>query len=395
MPRSGDQYFPFRQNSDFFYLTGIEQEESLLLIMPDHPDQESRHYLFIIRPTPQTELWEGHKLNREEASSISGIKVVYWLDEFDRVVSEMTGHIDTLCLNFPENPKFNPSVKPYDYQVAGRIEERFSGPGRGRLAPVMTKLRMFKEPEEIDAIKRACVVTANAFRRIISLVKPGINECEVMAEITHEFIRSGVKGHAFDPVIAGGDRALVLHYVENNRICKAGDLLLLDFGAEYLNYAADCTRTIPVSRRFTTRQREIYNSVLKVLNQAIKLMIPGKLIGNFHNEVGLLLQEEHLKLGLYTAEDAARRTAENPLWKDYYLHGTSHSIGLDVHDPYDRCVPFAPGMVLSCEPAIYIREEKTGIRIENTILITKEGPVDLMKDIPSEAGHIEELMNQS
>ena len=392
MPRNGDQYFPYRQNSDLYYLTGIEQEETILFMVPDHPDPAHRELLMILKPTPKMEIWEGHKLTTAEASEISGIKKVEWIDDFDEIFSNTIQSIEIIYFNFPENPKFSPRVKPYDHLISERIESLFPGFSRGRLAPLFTKLRMIKEEEEIETIKQACRITGNAFNRALRFVKPGVMEYEVEAELTHEFIRSGAEGHAYDPIIASGKNAITLHYIENNSVCKNGELLLMDFGAEYKNYAADCTRTIPVNGQFTKRQKEIYDATLRVLRNAIKLMTPGKKMDDFHAEVGLLWQEEHIRLGLYSAEDVEGQDPENPKWKTYYVHGTSHPIGLDVHDPFDRTIPFASGMVMSCEPAIYIPEEDLGIRLENTILISEEGPVDLMEDIPLESDDIERFM---
>jgi len=393
MPRNGDQYYPYRQNSDFYYLTGIEQEESLLLIIPDHPEAIFREHLLILQPTPLMEIWEGHKLTRDEAGTLSGIEGISWIEEFDAIVADSIKYVENLYFNFPENPKFSPRVKAMDHQVAERIENQFPGLNRGRLAPILTRLRMIKEAGEIELIKRASKITGNAFRRILPLMHAGLMEYEVEAEITHEYLKSGASGHAYEPIIASGKNALVLHYVDNNNICNAGDLVLMDFGAELGSYAADCTRTIPVSGRFTDRQKTIYYSAYKVFKEAIRLMTAGKKIDEYHTEVGRLWEEEHIKLGLYSQKDVEEQDPENPLWKRYYMHGTSHSIGLDVHDPFDRSIAFTPGMVMSCEPAIYILEENLGIRLENTILITQDGPDDLMKDISVDPEEIESLMN--
>lgn len=395
MPRNGDQYFPFRQHSDMYYLTGIVQERCVLLMVPDHPRPEIKEILFILKPTPKMETWEGHKLTPEEAASISGIKQVRYLDEMDGIIADIINSSETIYYNIPEKAKPDSEIKSMDQLLSEQINSKFPGHLRGTIAPIMTRLRIFKEPAESDAIKHACSITRNAFMRILPLVKPGMMEYEIEAEIIHEFKKSGADGHAYEPIIASGENALTLHYVENSSVCREGEMILMDFGAEYLNYASDCTRTVPVNGKFTKRQKDLYEANLRVLKQAIELMTVGKNLSDYHAEVGLLWQEEHIKLGLYTSKDVSDQDSDNPFWKRYFIHGTSHSLGLDVHDPLDRSLNFAPGMVLTCEPAIYIPEEKIGIRLENDILITENGPVDLMGDIPIEPDEIIKLMNPS
>jgi len=373
--RNGDQFYPFRPHSDFFYLTGINLDESMFIFLPDHPDPALREILFIKRPTLKSELWTGQAPGPDEAKSLSGIGQIRWLDEQDAF----------LKLLIPS------ASMVYTDHDAGTIPLEHKAP----LAPLLHGLRMIKEPEEIQEIRRAAAITRSAFLRVLRKVEPGFYEYQVEAEIIGEFIGSGAEGHAFEPIMACGKNALVLHYVENNCLCAEGELLLMDFGAEVNHYASDCSRTIPVSGRFTGRQRSLYDAVLRVFRKAKDLMVPGTLMNDFHEAVGELWEEEHIALGLYSREDVETHAGPEPLWKNFFMHGTSHSMGLDIHDPFDRSLPFEPGMVLTCEPAIYIPDENLGIRLETDILITDEGPVDLMEDIPIEADEIEELMNRN
>lgn len=371
--RSGDQYYPYRQLSDFYYLTGIVEKDSLLAICPDHPDPSLREVLLIRRSTPKSDLWSGPLPGLEEASKLSGIEQVRWLEEKDTLLEEVLRNVTLLYVD-------------QEFREASHAS-------RMPLHPLIEKLRMIKEVEEVDQIRKAISITHTAFRRLLTRVKPGVWEYQLEAELIASFIGDGAAGHAYDPIMASGENALILHYLHNHSQCRDGDLILMDFGAEVNNYAADCSRTIPVNGRFTPRQRKVYEAVLRVFRQARAMMVPGTILGEFHQEVGKLWEEEHIKLGLYTRDETQVQADQDPPWKYYYMHGTSHSLGLDVHDPFDRSRPFEPGMVLTCEPAIYIPEEQMGIRLENDILITAEGPVDLMEDIPMEADEIEELMN--
>jgi Xaa-Pro aminopeptidase len=372
--RSGDQHYPFRQHSDFFYLTGIMQEAYLFAFFPDHPQEDLREVLFIRKGTPKSELWTGPLPGQEEVQGLSGISHVRWLAEKDAILEVLLK--DTTMVYCDQ-----------DLRELAEVN-------RMPLAPLMEPLRMIKEAEEIEAIKKAISITHTAFLEVLGKAEPGVWEYQLEAEIIAAFIKNGAAGHAYDPILASGKNALILHYIKNSSQCQDGALLLMDFGAEVNNYAADCSRTIPVNGRFSPRQRELYEAVLRVFRQARDMMVPGTVLADFHQHVGKLWEEEHIALGLYSREDAKRPSNQDPLWKTYYMHGTSHSLGLDVHDPFDRSRPFEPGMVLTCEPAIYIPEEQTGIRLENNILITGDGPVDLMEGIPLEADEIEELMNR-
>ena len=373
--RSGDQFYPFRQHSDFFYLTGIDLEESIFAFMPGHPDPGQREILFIKRPTLKSGLWNGESPGPEEVRALSGIAQVRWLEEQDALLQHLIPEATMIYTDHEIG------TIPYQHKTS--------------LAALLQSLRMIKQPEEIEEIRRAVSITRSAFLRVLQKLEPGIYEYQVEAEIIGEFIGRGAEGHAFEPIVASGQNALVLHYVKNNCLCREGELLLMDFGAEVNHYAADCSRTIPVSGRFTRRQRLLYDAALRVFRKAKELMVPGTVMADFHQAVGEFWEEEHIGLELYTREEAEAHTGTEPLWKRYFMHGTSHSMGLDVHDPFDRSKPFEPGMVLTCEPAIYIQKEKLGIRLENDILITDKGPVDLMEDIPIDADEIEELMNRS
>jgi Xaa-Pro aminopeptidase len=388
--RNGDQFFPYRQSSDFLYLTGIPQEQSVLMLNPWHPEKDLREILFLFRYSPEKELWNGRKLRLEEASEISGIRCVRWLDEYEKTLNELLPSSTNIYLNIPEGITGS-EESGTDVLNARKVMDRFPLHSFHRLAPLLTRLRSVKEEEELNLIREAIAITGEAFLKVPPMLKPGLWEYEVEAVLNYEFTRSGASGHAYEPIIASGENACILHYVSNNRICRKGDLLLMDFGAEYAGYAADCTRTLPVSGKFSRRQAEIYDALLEVFYQTRSLMKPGILMQDFHKQVCERMQDMHIRLGLYSQKQADAAGTEKPLWFRYYMHGTSHSIGLDVHDPFDRQVAFAPGMVLSCEPAIYIREEKIGIRLENDILITPEGNIDLMKDIPIERKDIEAL----
>ena len=372
-PRNGDQFYPFRQGSDFFYLSGINIEGCLLVLSPFHSDPSLREILFIPKTTAKSEIWSGPTLTRVEAESQSGIKEIRWADEADELLKLMLPSASAVYADQKEKFERDLNIAP--------------------LSPHITRLRMKKELEELEEINKAAQITHMAFLKVLEMAEPGLMEYELEAEITGEFIRRGAEGHAYEPIVASGKNALILHYIQNHSRCLDGDLVLMDFGAEKNNYAADCSRTIPVNGRFSRRQKELYGATLRVFKQAVMMMKPGVIMADFHQEVGSLWEEEHIKLGLYTSSDAADQAVSDPLWKRYYMHGTTHSLGLDVHDPFDRSQAFEPGMLLTCEPGIYIPEEGIGIRLENDILITAEGQVDLMKDIPIEADHIEELMS--
>lgn len=391
MPRNGDQTFPYRQSSDLYYLTGIDQEKTILTLCPNHPVEAMREIIFIVKTNDLMVTWYGHKHTLEDAARISGVKTIKWLDDFEATFRELMSRASVVYLNQNENPRFTTEVPSRDLRFIKRLKDEFPLHNFERLAPIMTELRLVKENEEIEQMIKACDITGKAFNRVLGFVRPGVMEYEVEAEITHEFIRHGSNGHAYPPIIASGDDTCILHYNSNDKECKEGDLLLLDFGAEYANYAGDCSRTIPVNGKFSPRQRQVYEAVLRVLRKASRMLVPGTTIEKYHSEVCKLIEKELIGLGLFTEEDVKNQDPAHPLFFNYYMHGTSHFMGLDVHDVGSKQHTLVKGMVLSCEPGIYIPEEGIGIRLENDIVVDEE-PLDLMVHIPVEPDEIEALM---
>ena len=395
MPTSADGTMPFRQNSDFFYLTGINQEESVLLICRGFPDSSKNEILFLREPNEHLEKWHGHKLTKAEASAISGIKTVMWISEFEGLFHHMMvmGGVENVYLNSNEHYRSEVLVETRDARFVKSCQSRYPLHTYQRAAPLMAKLRSIKQPQEIQLIQKACDITARAFRRILGFVKPGVMEYEVEAEYIHEFVRLGSRGHAYTPIIASGKNNIVLHYVENDLVCKKGDLLLLDAGAEYANYNADLTRTIPVSGRFTKRQKDVYNAVLRVQRKAMTMMSPNITYFDYHREVEKLMERELIGLKLISKADIKKQRAGQESFRKYFYHGTSHMLGLDVHDIGNMHAKMQVGSVWTVEPGIYIKEEGFGIRLENNVVIKKNGVDDLMKHIPIEVEEIEEIMN--
>jgi Xaa-Pro aminopeptidase len=391
--RSGDQSFPFKQNADFFYLSGIDQEQSVLVIYPDSPNPAYREVLFLRQTNEHIAVWEGHKYTQENAREISGIQSVYWLDDLWNILPGLIHYSSHLYLNTNENDRFNPEMSYRDLRFISQLKERYPLHAYERSAPIMRELRAVKSDLEVQLIRKACGITRDAFIRVLKFVKPGVKEYEIEAEIIHEFIRQGATGHAYNPIIASGANANILHYNDNNQTCKDGDVILFDFAAEYANYNADLSRSIPVNGRFTKRQKDVYNAVLQVLKAAREMLVSGTVWNEYQEEVGKLMTGQLIQLGLLDRHDVQRQNPAMPLYKKYFMHGTSHHLGLDVHDFASRYRTFEVGNVLTCEPGIYIREEGLGIRIENDILITAEGNIDLMADIPIEAEEIEDIMN--
>ncbi|MBK7964740.1 MAG: aminopeptidase P N-terminal domain-containing protein [Bacteroidetes bacterium] len=392
MPRNGDANFLFRQNSDLFYLSGIDQEQTILVLFPDAPLPRYREILFVRKTNEHIAIWEGHKYSKEEARAASGIQSVYWIDDYNSIIPMLMNHCENVYVNINENDRFSSEVPYRDLRFAQNMKSTYAGHNFERLGPALASLRAIKHDIEIKLMQKAMEITEKAFRRVLRFVKPGVMEYEIEAEIIHEFIRKRANGHAYNPIIASGPSACILHYNENNRACKAGDVILMDFGAEYANYAADLTRCVPVSGEFSQRQRDVYNAVLRVMKGATKMLVPGNTIEKYHVEVGLLMEAELLDLGLISKSDIKNQNPELPAYKKYFMHGTSHFLGLDVHDIGNRYEPMQPGMVFTCEPGIYIPEEGLGIRLENDILVTSKDPVDLMASIPVEIEDIEELM---
>lgn len=393
MPTNADGTMRFRQNNDLFYLSGIDQEETILVLCPDFPNEQMREVLFIRETDEHIATWEGHKYTKEEAFDASGIQNIQWTTNFESVFNSLIALSEEVYLNTNEHLRADTKVETRDARFIKLCKDRYPLHNYHRAAPLMHQLRGIKEPEEINQIQIACDITEKGFRRILKFVKPGVKEYEVEAEFIHEFVRNRSKGFAYEPIIASGKNACVLHYIENNKECKDGDLLLMDVGAEYGNYNADMTRTIPVSGRFTKRQKEVYNAVLRVKNTAVKILRPGVNIQDYHKEVGKAMESELIALRLLDKTDVKNQDPDQPLYKKYFMHGTSHHLGLDVHDVGTMYTPISPNMVFTVEPGIYIPEEGLGIRLENNIVIGEDGHIDLMKNIPIEADEIEELMN--
>ncbi len=392
MFRNGDQFFSFRQNSDLFYLSGIEQEQSILILAPDHPNPKFHEILFLRETNVELETWFGHKLSPLEAQEISGIKNVMSMDRLKLVLREIILSSKNIYFNFNEYPKFKMDYPSRDERFAKQLRKKYPNHSFERAASIMSDLRTIKSEIEIELIQKACDITEKGFRRVLKYVKPGVKEFQVQAEIDHEFTMNGANGHGYSPIIASGLNACTLHYIENDKECKDGDLLLMDFGAEYANYSADLTRTIPVNGKFTKRQKEVYNAVLNVQKQAIKLLVVGNCIEKVNASVNKLMEKEIIKLDLMKQSEANDPELAKGILFNYFMHGTSHFLGLDVHDVGLKTEPFKSGMVFTCEPGLYIQNEKIGIRLENDILVTEDGPVDLMKNIPIEVDEIEALM---
>jgi Xaa-Pro aminopeptidase len=391
--RSGDQNYIFKQNPDFFYLSGIDQEQSILLLYPDCPNPLYKEVLFLRQTSEHIAIWEGHKYTKDEAFAASGIKTVFWLDSFDSILHGIINYADNVYINTNENDRYIYEMPTRDVRKYEQLRLKYPLHKFLRSAPILRDLRVVKSEIEVELTKKACAITNDAFRRVLKFTKSGVTEYEIEAEITHEFIRQRATGHAYSPIIASGPNANVLHYIDNNQVCNDGDVILFDFGAEYANYNADMSRSIPVNGRFSPRQRDVYNAVLRVMREATKLIVAGTIWNEYHDEVGKIMTSELIGLGLLDTTDVKNQDPGAPLYKKYFMHGTSHHLGLDVHDYASRYKAFEEGNILTCEPGIYIPAEGLGIRIENNILITKGGNVDLMAEIPIEADHIEEIMN--
>ncbi|WP_291788710.1 aminopeptidase P family protein [Cecembia sp.] len=394
LPTNADGTMRFRQNNDLFYLTGIDQEESILLLCPDFPDPNMREILFLRETSDHIAIWEGHKYTVEEAFEASGIENIQWVENFDGVLNTLMALSDHVFLNTNEHLRAAVQVQTRDARFIKTCKARYPLHQYHRVAPLMHQLRAVKEKEEIDQLQVACDITEKGFRRILSFLQPGVTEYEIEAEFIHEFVRNRSKGFAYEPIIATGKNACVLHYIENKETCKDGDLILMDVGAEYGNYNADMTRTIPVNGRFSERQRKVYDAVLRVQRGAIDILRPGVNIQDYHKEVGLIMQSELLGLRLLDQTDIKNQDPKWPAYKKYFMHGTSHHLGLDVHDVGTMHEPISPGMVFTVEPGIYIQEEGLGVRLENDIVIEEKGFFDLMSNIPIEAEEIEDLMNK-
>lgn len=393
MPRNGDTFFPFKQNSDLFYLSGLDQEESMLVLFPDCIKENFRELIFIKHTDEKTALWEGKKYSKEEARLISGVERVYWLEDLPIILHELVLLAENIYLNTNEQDNFHSKVVTHNLRHIREMKDKYPLHQFCRSQPLLKQMAMIKSSHEVRLIEKAIDITNKAFRRTLGFIQPGVMEYEIEAEITHEFISNRANGHAYAPIIASGPNTCVLHYTMNTRKCQAGELILMDFGAEYANYASDITRTLPVSGKFTNRQRNVYEAVLRILRQATQLLVPGNTLEDLNQKVGLLMQEELLELGLLKPYEVKNQNQAYPAYKYFFMHSVSHHLGRDVHDLSSRYMPFQAGMILTVEPGIYIRKENIGIRLENIVLITDDSPINLAKDIPIEVEEIENLMN--
>jgi Xaa-Pro aminopeptidase len=393
MPTNADGMMGFKQNSDLYYLTGIDQEETLLVLYPDAPEEQYKEMAFVKETSELIEIWEGHKLTKQEAFDISGIKNIQWNSNFEPILKNIVYSAEQIFLIDNEHIRNASKVETQNDRLNLEIKEKYPLHKIERLAPLLNVIRMQKESIEIEALQKAIDITEKAFRRILKFTKPGIFEYEIEAEFIHEFIKNRSNGFAYTPIIASGSNACVLHYIENTLACKDGDMLLLDVGACYANYNADMTRTIPVNGRFSKRQKQVYEAVHDVLNFATQHMTSGTYWVDYQKEVEKYMESKLIDLGLFTRKEVENQDKNQPLFKKYFMHGVAHHLGIDVHDVWDKYKPFAPGMVLTCEPGIYIREEGLGIRLENNLLITDNGAVNLMNHIPIHWEEIETIMN--
>ncbi len=391
---NADANYRFAQDSNLYYLTGIDQEEVALLLFPDAPLPQWREVLFVRETNAHIQVWEGWKYSKQEAREASGIGTVMYYPELNDFLRRMASHFDGAYIDINEHERNSLTTRRAGHRLAEKLRSEFPAHQIYRAAPILEALRAVKQPEEIVQMKEAMSITEKALRRVLAFTRPGVKEYEVEAEVLHEFVRNGASGPAYDSIIASGPNACVLHYVQNDTVCEDGHLLLMDFGARYGNYCADLTRTIPVNGKFSPRQRDVYEAVLRVMKQATNMLRPGNLLETYHQEVGKLMEAELIGLGLITQEEVDNQNPEWPAYKKYFMHGTSHFLGLDVHDVGNRYAPFREGMVFTCEPGIYIPEEGIGIRLENNILITAGNPIDLMASIPLEADDIEALMQK-
>jgi Xaa-Pro aminopeptidase len=393
-PISADGSMPFQQHRDILFLSGVDQEESILVIFPSASNERHREVLFLRETNETIAIWEGEKLTKDAAFEVSGIKTVYWLNQFPTIFKQLMAEAEGIYLNTNEHLRSSTEVETREDRFIKQVKQDYPAHQVHKSAPILHRLRSIKHALEIELMQKACKITEAGVRRILGFIKPGVWEYEIEAELAHEFLRNRSSGFAYTPIIASGKNACVLHYIENNQQCTDGDVILLDVGAEYANYSSDLTRCIPVNGRFTERQRKVYNAVLSVKKQAERLLVPGTIMAEYHKEVGKFMETELLGLGLIDHTDIKNQNPEWPAYKKYFMHGTSHFLGLDTHDVGIWHEPIKEGMVFTCEPGIYIPEEGLGIRLEDDLVVQSTGgPFNLMKDIPLEAAEIEDLMN--
>ena len=392
-PVSADATLNFEQHRDIFYLSGADQEESILLLFPDAMDKKHREILFVRETNDHIAIWEGPKLTKEKATEVSGIVTTYWLTDFDKVFFDLMTEASTVYFDTNEHYRQAVTTQTREDRFILDCKRKFPAHQTAKSFPIMQEIRGVKEPEEIALMQTACDITEKGFRRLLGFVKPGVWEYEIEAELLHEFVRNRSKGFAYTPIIASGGNAIVLHYIENNLQCKDGDMLLMDVAAEYANYSSDLTRTIPVNGKFTERQKAVYQAVLRVKNEATKMLVPGTIWAEYHKEVGKIMTSELLGLGLLDKVDVQKEDKDWPAYKKYFMHGTSHHIGLNTHDYGALKTPMKANMVFTVEPGIYIPKENMGIRLEDDVVIQKKGePFNLMANIPIEIEEIEDLM---
>lgn len=393
-PTNADGSMGFKQNSDLFYLTGIDQEDTVLVLMPDAGDPTEREILFVKETSELIAIWEGQKLTKEQAQQVSGIKRIEWAHTFESFLHRWVPQMDHIYLASNEHLRASQVVETRNARFIKECQARYPLHRYERLAPLTHRLRIVKDAEEIRLLQKACDITEGGFRRLLDFIKPGVGEWEIEAELLHEFVRKGSRGFAYAPIIGSGKNACVLHYVENDQVCKDGDLVLLDVAAEYAGWNSDLTRTVPINGKFSPRQRAVYDACLRVFRGANDILRPGNNLMDYQKAVVEIMEEELVGLGLFTAQEAKAQGPDKPLLKKYFMHSTSHPLGLDVHDVSPPHEPFGEGMVYTIEPGIYIREEGLGVRIENDVLIGKDKNIDLMANIPIEAEEIEALMQQ-
>ena len=394
-PISADSTMPFQQHRDIFYLSGADQEETILVLFPDAMDKKHREVLFVRETNDHIAVWEGAKLTKKMATEVSGIETIYWLSDFDKIFFDLMTEADTIYLNTNEHYRQAVETQTREDRFIAKVKNEYPAHQVAKSNPILQQIRGVKEPEEIDLMQRACNITEKGFRRLLGFIKPGVWEYEIEAELLHEFVRNRSKGFAYTPIVASGNNANVLHYIENNQQCKDGELILMDVAAEYANYSSDLTRTLPINGKFTERQKDVYNAVLRVKNEATKMLVPGTIWAEYHKECGKIMTSELLELGLLDKADVQNEDKEWPAYKKYFMHGTSHHIGLDTHDYGELKTPMKANMVFTVEPGIYIPDEKMGIRLEDDVVIQETGePFNLMANIPIEVEEIEELMNK-
>ena len=393
-PSNGDALHDFKQNTELYWLSGIEQEGSMVILFPDNPDPKFREVLVLVRPQELKEIWDGKRLRANEATTISGIKTIVWVDVLDGILQQWVHLADAIYLDSNENDRKNNLLRTNEYRFIDEMKARYPLHTFCRAATIMKELRAVKTKEEVQVIQKAIDITEVAFRRLLQFIQPGVKEYEIEAEIYHSFLSQRATGVAYHSIIASGDNARTLHYTSNNNICKDGELILMDFGAEYGGYCADLTRTVPVNGKFTKRQKEVYNACLHLHDYAKSILKPGISILNYTDKVGEEATKQFLKIGLLSKSDIKNEDADNRAYRKYLYHGISHHLGIDVHDLGTRTAPITAGMVFTVEPGIYIKEEKMGVRIENNFWITKTGNQDLMKNIPIKAEEIEALMRR-